>query len=532
VTKKKKTTSAETETPLLSKEEVFSVLEYANLAYSGGLWQGIYTPQLVNARLQESTMAPIAATAAGVKAALASPKESERELAGFVEWGELNSILFKRILRYFSGLMSFDWNYICTNVRDPKEYTSPAYVKDLLVVQDFFDRFNVKQQFKIVMNQITRNEAFFAVFRDDGDKYVLQEWNKDYAIINGRFDYGLLFSVNLYWFLLPGVSLEMYPPVFTKMFNEMFKGGKSSGFYNPAGTIDQHTSQYVYWADVSPLDGFVCFKGSPELGTRVPMIAPLLSSTVNESVVRDLQMNSYIAEASKLLYGQVPLLKDAGTKLKDQIAISSDTLGKFLALMQAALSSVVKLAASPLENVSAVEFKGSDTILSSYLQTAASSTGVNSRLIFAQDRQNILETKMSMDIDQNLLRPIYSQFEDWLAFTINRRTKKYKFKFNFSGFENVTNREERLNIVTKMAEFGIVSDQMFAQAWGLNPFDLRRMMDETKATGFVDKLTPIQKASQLGNAALNGRPQKSDAEISDSGEQSRGDGSGSEKNEQ
>jgi len=99
VSRKKKatTTPAEAQTPL-TVEDVFNVLQFANLAYSGGLWQGVLTPDLVNSRMRDISLSPLVATSETVATALQNPKESEDQLSGFVQWQELISMLFKRIL--------------------------------------------------------------------------------------------------------------------------------------------------------------------------------------------------------------------------------------------------------------------------------------------------------------------------------------------------------------------------------------------------------------------------------------------------
>jgi hypothetical protein len=508
------------ETPPLTEQEVFDVLKFAAQAYSG-----IYTPQLVNARLKDITLSPQIATADKINTALSSPKENEQQLIGYTEWMELNSMLFKRILGYFSGLMSFDWNYVCTNIKDSKEYASPAYEKDLMIVADFFDRFNAKQEFRVALKEMMRAEAYYSIFREDDDYYVLQELPQTYCKITGRHlagGGGLLFDFNMLWFISnPGVSLDMYPDIFKTMYNRMFNPDSSN--YNPAKELDARTGQWVYWMQTSPMDGFFCFKLFPEIGSIVPFLSPLLATSVLEPVIRSLQTNSYIQQASKLIFGQIPLIKDAGAKLANQIAMTPEVAGKFLALIQSALPTAIKVAAAPLDSTGAIEFEGSETIYDSYLATSAASSGVNSRLLYSKDRQNILETALSMDIDQNILRPVYYQFENFLNFFVNRRTKKYKFKFLFEGFETKTNRQERFENVTTLAESGIVMEQKFASAIGLSPFDFRRLLEEGKATKFVDKLTPILKSSQMGNPGA-GRPASADEDIGDEGANTRGSG--------
>jgi hypothetical protein len=527
-----KKTKPEIEEPL-TPEQVIDVLAFAQAAY-GGQFRGIYTPQLVNARLQDITLSPLIATADKINTALENPKENEQQLIGYTEWLELNSMLFKRILGYFSGLMSFNWNYVCTNA-EFKDYKSPAYKKDLAIVSDFFDKFNVKESFRIAMKEMMRNEAYFAVLREDGEKYILQELPQKYCKVTGRFDYGLLFDFDFYWFVQVSVGLEMYPPIFTRMYNEVFRGqGKRSIDYDPAATMDQRTGQFVAWHQTSPNDGFTCFKIAPELATRVPMLSPLMPNAVLEPIIRSLQTNSYIQQASKIIFGAVPLLKDQAAKLKNALAIDMTQMGQFLALMRAALPDAIKVAAAPLEDTKALEFEGSDTIYDSFLKTTAASSGVNARLLYSMDRQNIAETKLSLDTDQNVLRPVYYQFENWLNFHINKRTKKFKFKFMFEGFETYTNREERMKNANTLAEKGIVLEQKFASAVDMSPFDFRRMLEESKANGFVEKLTPIINASQMSGNSENktGRPTMSDGDLSDSGATSREEGSNEEKGEE
>jgi hypothetical protein len=509
---------------LISSEEVYNVLEFANALYRG-VYPGVFNPQLVNSRLKDITLSPQKATLDKINEALDDPKNSEQELIGYSQWLELNSLLYKRLLLYFAGLMSFDWTYVCSNIKDIKEYESPAYKKDLQVVQDFFDKLDVKDAFKIAMREMMRNEAFFGILRDDGKKYVIQELPQDRCEIVGRFDFGLLFDFDLMLFLQPGTSIEFYPPIFRKMYDEAFEDGRIK--YNPTASLNSRTGSYVYWTQTSPVDGFVCFKLFPEIGARIPMLSPFMPDAVIQPLIRVLQMDSYIADASKIIAGQVPFLDNVkGANVKDSLALDPSTLGKFLALMKSALPNAIKTVAAPLDDIKGIEFKGNTDLYDSFLSTAAASSGINSRLLYSKDRQNTLETKISVHVDTNVLRPVYAQFSNMLEYWINQRTKKYKFKFNFEGFETGIDREERLKVATTMADSGIVLEQRFAAALGLSPFDFRRQLEETKANKFVDNLTPILKANQMSGDA--GRPAKPDSELSEGGADTRADGTNDE----
>jgi hypothetical protein len=532
---KRKNTKKETETPseekiLISEKEVWDVLQFANNIYSG-VYPSIWTPDLTNSRFKDVTLQPVAATLDKINTALADPKQNEEVLTSYSQWLELNSIMYRRVLLYYSGLLSFDWNYVCTNIKDEKEYRSKKYKADLEIVKDFFDKFNVKDSFSTALKEMLRNETFFGVLRDEGEKYVIQELQRTYCKLTGRFDYGLLYSFNMNVFLQGGMNIDMFPKVFKRFYRDAFVKGNPIT-YNPSLPVGSRDSSYVYWVDTDPKDGFVALKLFPEIGTNISFLAAFMPDAVIQSFVRSLQLDVNIAKASKILAGEVPFL-DAKAKVKDAIAISPDLLGKFMALIKSSLPSMIKVASAPLQNLSAVEFNGDSNMYDSYLMSSSAASGINSRLIYAKDRQNILETKLSMDIDQNILRPVYQQFANILEYWVNQRTKQYKFKFIFEGFNTAIDREERLNTVFKYADTGIILEQKFASAIGLSPFDFRRMMEESKSNDFVNKLTPILKANQMSSKdAGAGRPAKSDKDLTEGGSEARESGSNDEKGEE
>jgi hypothetical protein len=202
-----------------------------------------------------------------------------------------------------------------------------------------------------------------------------------------------------------------------------------------------------------------------------------------------------------------------------------------LALMKAGIPDAIKVAAAPLANITGIEFDGNNEMYDSYLKSAASVSGVNSRLLYSFDRQNVLETQLSLDIDQNVLRPVYHQLENMLDYWVNQRTKKYKFKFMLEGFNTKIDRDARLKDAMTLAESGIVLEQKIASAIGMSPFDFRRMLAEGRENKFVEKLTPILKAAQMPKEAIDssGRPKAADGDLSDSGAETREAGANEEK---
>jgi len=516
---------------LISEDEVWDILEFSR-SYTGlsGMPLGI---DLLNQRLKDITLLNTGeVTETEVSNALKAPKDNEQELQRIGQSFEITSSLYKRLLSYMGNIPSFDYTYTCTNA-ESKDYTKPGYKKDLRVLKEFMDSFDYKQEFGKIVKQLFREEVYFGVFRDEGKRFVLQELPSDRAKITGRWDYGILFSFDYYYFMSGGVNIDMYPSVFKNVLNKLLTGREDSSGKSPSNNIRLrgHEGFGGQWMDCSPADGFWAFKFSPEIITRIPYFVGMFPDIVQEGTIRALQKSSYMAAASKIIMGEVPMLPDAKASVKNKFAISPELLGKFLALVKSAIdSTAVKVAASPLQNVESFDFQSDPEIRSSYLRTTLGSAGGSTNLLFSNDQKlNTLETGLALAVDEILVTSVYPQFADFLNWNINQRTGKFKFNIKFEGTKFYTDRERRMDSALGLANLGMVLPQKIAAASGMSPFEFERQLAEAKAMGFVDNLTPIVLASQLSKEdEVAGRPKKSDDKIGESGEQTRSDGGNTE----
>jgi len=509
---------------LLSESDVWSIVEFAR--GMSGAYNGITTPDLISSRLKELTLNPLAPTEDTLNKALANPRENETLLQEFSQSFELQSQPFKRLLSFLGGFLSWDMSYTCINATY-KDYSSKKYQDDLKIVFSFLDKFDYKKEFAVVVRELLRNEAYFCASRFEGTKYVLQELPASpvFTKITGRFDFGLLFSMNLYWLILPGIDLDMYPKFFQQKYKELWEGGGQTGLrlYDPSLPPElRGQSSWVLWQDI-PIDVGWCFKLNPEIATRVPYFSPLFNDLILQALMRNLQKNINMATANRLLVGQIGILKDSTVKQKDQFNISPALLGNFLALLKSGFSEAIKVGAAPLENMQQIAFQAENDVYDSYLKTTLASSGVNTNLIFTSNmRPNIMETQLSLNTDEQLMMALYPQFNAFLEYQINKLTKFYKFKFEFEGSSFFNNRQQRFEKAMILLDKGIVLPQKVAAAMGMSPMDFQRQLDEARATGFVDNLTPIISAFQQSPSA--GRPPKEESDLGDSGEQTKGSG--------
>jgi len=516
----------------ISESSVFNILEFANAMTQGGFYQGVLSPFLINERLKELNLAPLQATEDSLTKALNNPKDSEVALQGFSQDFEIRSQPYKRLLSYLGNMLSWDFSYTCLNAK-AGDYTGKQYNKDLDILKRFFDTMDYKKEFTIAMHEMLRNEAFFCCVRFNENEIALQELNASptFSMITGRSAKTLLFSFNLIYFLQPGVDIRMFPGFFSKKFNTIFNGNNNVGMYNPSLVADSRDSSWIYWTDI-PIgeDPFGwCFKLHPEIASRCPLFTGMFADLNQQDLIRALQKNINMSVAARMISGEIPMLKDTAAKVKDQFSLTPSTLGNFLAYVKAAIGDSLRAVALPLNNVKALEFSSQPDVYPSFLRNLVAMSGINANLIFTnQNRTNAIESMLSIGIDEQLIEQVYPQFGAFVNYHVNRLTKNFKFKVEFEGTNNYTNRDQRMTRVKDLADRGIVMPNKLAASIGMNPFDMQRQMEEAKAMGWVDKLTPIVMGNQMPNEGA-GRPAKSDTEIGDEGASTKTTGGNVEK---
>ncbi len=533
----------------LTEDEIWDVIEYARGMAS--MYGGSYlNPELVSARMRDINLNPMAATQDMLDRAMLDPKSYEKQLQSFSQSFELSSMVYKRLMSYLGNMLSFDLTY--TSNAKPEDYKTPKYKKDLEATETFLDRFDYKKEFRTVIREMLRNDAYFACIRDVGKNIILQELPPDYCKITGKWENGFLFSFNMYWFLLPGVDIDMYPPFFKKKCNEIWGGASNKKGYDPNLPPElRANSSWIYWVDV-PVTVGVCFKLSPELATRLPYFTPLFNDLILQSMMRNLQKNINMSAASKMIIGEVPMLnRDAKATVRDSLAVSPDLLSKFMALVKSAIADSIKIASAPLTNIQGISFDSDNSMYDSYLRTALASSGINTNLIFSSSvKPNAIETQLSLNVDEQMMTLLYEQFNDFMNYSIRKFTKTFVFTIEFEGTEFVLNRDKRLENAMTLFNQGIILPQKIAAAMGMKPSVFRRQMEESKANEFMDMLIPPSVQQQkmllkinpaLGQVASNvpgqstpakpkgtptaevdkGRPKKKDSEISEEGLKTR-----------
>jgi len=214
----------------------------------------------------------------------------------------------------------------------------------------------------------------------------------------------------------------------------------------------------------------------------------------------------------------------------DDFAIDPETLAQFIQIAQSGLPSSVKIAALPFEDLEMFSFDDASEVKTDnvlrVLNAIFTQSGIDKN-IFSTDRPSVASMNLSKLLDAEFVSRLYSQFEDFCTYHVNKLTKKYKFKIVFEG--TIFDRDERKKHALEMAQNGIITPKI-AAAEGMNIKDFMNSIAFMKWLGFADKLTPIKTSYTLSKQdSKGGRPSKTSNELTDAGEITRNAGSNEDK---
>ena len=510
----------------ISRSDVQDVIDF-----SSGLMamDGFYSPFLSNQLLTNLNNNPRLPSAESVKKALNDYKNSGEELQGFVEFASSFDMIFKRTLYSYANALSFDLQITCKNAYTESDYQSDEYKKDKQTVDNFLTNFDYKKEFYNVLLNVLKRDTYFTWFRKTKTgnrgkmKFALQIMPQDYCMLTGYFEKGLLWSLNILYYMQPGVDLNGFDPSITKTYLRALETVDS---YVPSAPLNDRKGSYAMWADVSPLDGAWAWKFDTSSFANNPFLSPYVANVLRSDEIGELQYNKDLIAASGILAGEIKLFDSAKSGQKaNQFSIDPKTLGTFMSLVKKGLQSTIKAVAVPLENIKFFQFedKNPNSYTNELTTTAGIGTGI-SRVIYSSDKMSNAELEAALNEVYQTMKPMYAQFNNFLDFYVNQMTSKYKFKFEFVGSNYQFERDARFDKMMKMADKGLVlNSSAWASAVGMNPVTFDRMLAESKYTGWIDKYSTMMLNANTSSYKDNagGRERKNARDLTESGEASR-----------
>jgi hypothetical protein len=301
---------------------------------------------------------------------------------------------------------------------------------------------------------------------------------------------------------------------------------KKNKKYYPNIRPEMRNGQWMYWQQISPDNGWV-FKFDYIFAGLVPPFLGMFVDAIDIDTFKQLQKDKAFLDVYKIIMGTVPRHKDNKTNnQKDDFAIDANTLSSFIQLVKTGLPSQVDFKAVPLENLTSFDFENSTTeknISGTAIKNFYRNSGAESSM-FGADRPNASTVKASTRTDQAFVEQVYSQFQMFLNYQLNKVTKKYKFSVKLSG--TIFDEQDRFDNQMSLLSNGIITPEL-PSALHMTERELRNGLSMMVSLGYPDMFKPVQTSSTLSDKNnAGGRPQKK--EVKESGEITRDEGSNEE----
>jgi hypothetical protein len=254
------------------------------------------------------------------------------------------------------------------------------------------------------------------------------------------------------------------------------------------------------------------------------MIRNVLTNQEMEALQRDINFIT----AKGILAGEIPLMdKQKSGEVTDAMAYKLTTLSKFMQAVKMGLEKNISAVAMPTKDVDFYQYENKNPdMYSKQLETSSGVGASASRLIYSSGKMSESEIQNAILTDYSLMKRVYTQFNNFMDFYVNKKTRKYKFNFIFSGCNYNFAREAEKKNLLDLAQVGVVlNPSAYSKIVGMKPHDFDRALSEGHYGDMTDKLSMLLSIhTQSGNVG-QGAPKKSETEISDSGSDARDAGS-------
>lgn len=528
----------------MTKEQSFNLLQFTQAMDSVFRGYGYYNPFTQRQNMLELNNDPLLPTYEKILKALKSVPYDCRQLARYSEFMEVFDSIYANTLRYMGGLLSFDLSYTCKNIKDPSEYQSEEYKEDLRRVHKFLDSFDYVQEFKNkIVPMILRTETAYTWFRDSyneidkeidleesktkkSEKFALQIMPQNYCQLTGYYDNsGLLYDFDLTYFMKGNVDINLYPKPLIKRFKDILES-KTNGDYIPSNQLNNRTGEFATWTQTSPLDGAYAFKMDMSNFRQVPPFASLMKTCINNQLAEELQNDKDWLSARAFIFGTIRLFDNAksGTQ-KNQFAIDPQTLGTLMGLVANSLKKNVQPLAMPTSDnkMEFYEDKNPNSV-SNKLENSARQGVSAHTMIYTSDKMMQFELQQAIEGDYQFMAKLYEQFNAFMNLYVNKKTRKYKFNFEFNGCTRSFQREERRKALNELTTLGLTPNtSYFASVYGIKPQTFERMLEEAHYGDMVSKLTMLMNKNTMSGVTANasGRPTSDYSDMTDNGATAR-----------
>ena len=266
------------------------------------------------------------------------------------------------------------------------------------------------------------------------------------------------------------------------------------------------------------------FKYDTSNFNEVPPFAYLMKTVFDDDAISALQRDKDIISANALILGEMKTRDKDNTGNNKNAFTIDPQVGQIMHLARNGINKNIKQIALPLENTRMFQFADNNSnMYKNQLKTSAGLSAANSSLIYTDEKLSQEEAQLAANADyQDIANAVYPQFENFLNFFVNKKTKKYKFRFRVSGSTLPFIRKNEIENHLKLSDKGIqVPIRRWGTLLGYDGCEFETMVKEAKFTYTTDLLFALFNANTATYDTQPGAPTKENDELAEGGAISR-----------
>lgn len=439
---------------------------------------------------------------------LNNPVTYEQQIRTLSQYFYNVSPLYKLIVRYMALMPTYAYTVVPTEMPEKvdKGKLKKQYMKTLLYV----DKMNLSHEMIKAMIVAFREDVFFGYEHESKDSYFIQQLDAKYCRISSIEDGVFNFAFDFGYFDSYKEELELFPKEFLQKYNT-YKATKER------------------WIELDS-NKTVCFKVNSDFLYSLPPFATMFQAIVDLDEYKAIKKARAKNDNFMAFIQKIPL--DEKNPDINKFLIDLDLAMTFHNMASDTLPEGVGVITSPMaiEAVKTEKGKTDSDLVSEAYREAFRDGGV-SEFLFNSDKNTSVGLAKSIITDEEVVFAMLRQIERWINRKLKNQSGVYKFKVKLLDI-TVFNREERTKQYLESAQFGLPVKLEIGASLGLSPLELvNKATLENEVLGLHDLFIPLQSSFNKLDDGDVGRPQKSDNEISDSGQINKDKGSDTKRKE-
>lgn len=429
-------------------------------------------------------------------------ESNQKNLRKLSEYLYTVSHVYRRIIKNKANQLPCRKWIAWPKVNDAGEIEESAY-NNFLKVNKYIENIRLHSQIKKLLTKAWLDDVVygFCYGKPEDGTFFIQILDPDYCKISSQnyysgkknfaFDFDFFNGTNEFY-------LDTFDPVFKKMYTAYNNGSAER------------------WQEL-PSERTICLKVNEEnLDYPIPPFSGIFDSLISLSDLQQIQDAKDELSAYKLIWAKIDTVD--GSKQINDFEIDLELANQFYQKIQSALPDNVAIALSPmdLDSIDFLSNTAEDTnIINKAYQNLVEANGdivSNSNKI-----TNSTSFKLALMADSMHATALAEQINTWVNFYIQQNLKIEDVEVEYSNISPYFE-EDRINLLLKVAQYGVPVKNELASMLDLNPARCRSLEYVEEKLGLSKTVWAAPLVSSNVQSALD---DMDDRPLSDEGEKTR-----------